>query len=164
LTEQRDRHAKRFSADREGTMIMDEGSTSGIGRRRLLGWGGAAAAGLAAAPLVGAGLGHAESAPADAGIPPATRPGGAYDRYVAKLAAEDKFSGVVLLSHRGRTVLSRSYGMADEEKGIRNHDGIAFNLYGGPFVSLAIVQLAQQGMVKLWDGGHLRDRFRHRDR
>ncbi|WP_433466456.1 hypothetical protein [Spirillospora sp. CA-128828] len=43
-------------------------------------------------------------------IPPDIRPGGAYDRYIAKLAAEDKFSGVVLLSHRGRTVLSRSYG------------------------------------------------------
>ncbi|WP_205719297.1 serine hydrolase domain-containing protein [Actinomadura geliboluensis] len=84
-------------------------------------------------------------------IPPDTRPGGAYDRYIAKLAAEDRFSGVVLLSHRGRTVLSRSYGMADEEKGIRNHEGVAFNQYGGPFVSLSIVQLAQRGKVKLWD-------------
>ncbi|MFF5263459.1 serine hydrolase domain-containing protein [Actinomadura viridis] len=94
-------------------------------------------------------LGHADTAPGQ--IPPDTRPGGAYDRYIAKLAAEDKFSGVVLLSHRGQTVLSRSYGMADKEKGIRNHEGAAFNLYGGPFVSLSIVQLAQQGKVKLWD-------------
>ncbi|MEV4671994.1 serine hydrolase domain-containing protein [Actinomadura sp. NPDC049382] len=84
-------------------------------------------------------------------IPPDTRPGGAYDRYIAKLAAEDRFSGVVLLSHRGRTVLSRSYGMADKEKGIRNHEGVAFNQYGGPFASLSIVQLAQRGKVKLWD-------------
>jgi hypothetical protein len=33
--------------------------------------------------------------------PPDTLPGGAYNPYVAKLAAEDKFSGVVLLSHLG---------------------------------------------------------------
>ena len=78
------------------------------------------------APLAGARPGHAASAPTDPEpsgddrIPPGTLPGGAYDRYVAELAAEGKFSGVVLLSHRGRTVLSRSYGMADKEKGIPN--------------------------------------------
>ncbi|MCW6003523.1 beta-lactamase family protein [Micromonospora sp. CPCC 205371] len=135
-------------------MYSDSGR--GVDRRRLLGWGGLAAAGVAAgAPLVGAEVGHAAPAPTDSSghdrIPPDARPGGAYDRYIAKLAAEDKFSGVVLLSYRGRTVLSRGYGMADKEKGIRNHEGVAFNLYGGPFVSLSIVQLAQQGKVKLWD-------------
>jgi CubicO group peptidase (beta-lactamase class C family) len=57
---------------------------------------------------------------------------------------------VVVLSHQGRTVLSRSYGMADKEKGIRNHEGIAFSLSsaGKPFEAVAILQLAQQG--KLW--------------
>jgi hypothetical protein len=147
---------------------MDSDSVRGIDRRRLLGLGGLAAAGAVAAPLVGARPGNAARAPANAGaepsghgrIPRDTRPGGAYDRYVAKLAAQDKFSGVVLLSHRGRTVLSRSYGMADKEKGIRNHEGVAFNLYGGPFVSLSIVQLAQQGEA-VGHGGHLPDRFRH---
>jgi CubicO group peptidase (beta-lactamase class C family) len=125
----------------------------GIPRRRLVGWG-ALTAGVAAvgAPLVGAGLGSAAAAPADP-IPPDTLPGGAYDRYVAALAAEDRFSGVVLLSHRGRTVLSRSYGMADKEKGIANHEGVAFNLGSAvkPFVSVAVLQLAQQGKVKLSD-------------
>lgn len=119
----------------------------GVDRRRVLGWGGLAAAGVAAGvPLV--------SAKADQErIPPDTRPGGAYDRYVAKLAAEGRFSGVVLLSHRGRTVLSRSYGMADQEKGIRNHQGIAFNLSsaGKPFGAVAVLQLVQQGKVKLYD-------------
>ena len=120
---------------------MDLDSVRGIARRRLLGWGGLAAVGVAAGPLVGAGLGHADPAPADADIPPATRPGGAYDRYVAELAAQDKFSGVVLLSYRGRTVLSRSYGMADKEKGIRNHENVAFNLSsaGGPFLPVAVL-------------------------
>jgi CubicO group peptidase (beta-lactamase class C family) len=78
---------------------------------------------------------------------------------VARLAAEGKFSGVVLLSYRGRTVLSRSYGMADKEKGIRNHEGIAFNLSSAsqPFLSVAVWQLVQQGRVALADpvGKHL---------
>lgn len=144
---------------------MDSDSVRGVDRRRLLGWGGLAAAGVVAgAPLVGAQPGHAAPVPTEPSgydrIPPDTRPGGAYDRYVAKLAAEGKFSGVVLLSHRGRTVLSRSYGMADKEKGIRNHEGVAFSLSsaGKPFGAVAILQLAQQGKLTLADtvGTHLR--------
>ena len=120
----------------------------------MLTWGGAAAAGV---PLVSAGIGHAGWLPAGSSgrvrIPPDTLPGGAYDRYVAKLAAAGRFSGVVLLSHRGRTVLSRSYGMADREKGIRNHEGTAFNLSsaGKPFYAVAILQLAQRGKLQLTD-------------
>nr|WSY49045.1 beta-lactamase family protein [Streptomyces sp. NBC_00886] len=147
---------------------MDSDSVRGINRRRLLRWSGLAAAGVVAAgaPLVGARPGHAVAAgqhrPAstDPDIPPDSRPGGAYDRYVAKLAAEGKFSGVVLLSHKSRTVLSRSYGMADKEKGIRNHEGIAFSLSsaGKPFGAVAILQLAQQGKLSLSDtvGTHLK--------
>ncbi|MFC6538391.1 serine hydrolase domain-containing protein [Nonomuraea salmonea] len=72
---------------------------------------------------------------------------------MAKLAAAGKFSGVVLLSHKGRTVLSRSYGMADKEKGIANSERIAFSLSsaGKPFQAVAILQLAQQGKLKLSD-------------
>ncbi|WP_433717833.1 serine hydrolase domain-containing protein [Actinoplanes sp. CA-051413] len=128
-------------------------NSGGIGRRRLLTSGGLAAAGVVAG-----------AKPARAGrdqIPPDTRPGGAFDRYVAKLAADGKFSGVVLLAHRGRTVLSRSYGMADKEKGIRNHEGIAFNLSSAsqPFLSVAVLQLLQQGRLTLSDpvGQHLKD-------
>jgi CubicO group peptidase (beta-lactamase class C family) len=138
----------------------------GVDRRRLVGWGGLAAAGVAAGPLVGGGTGHATPAPSGPAplrgdhIPPDTRPGGAYDRYVAKLAAEGGFSGVVLLAHRGRTVLSRSYGMADREKGIRNHEGVAFNLSSAsqPFLSVAVLQLVQRGRLTLSDpvGSHLK--------
>jgi CubicO group peptidase (beta-lactamase class C family) len=140
---------------------MDSDSVRGIGRRRLVKWGGLAAAGaVAAVPLASAGISHAGTTPtAPDQIPPDTLPGGAYDRYVAQLAAEGKFSGVVLLSHRGRTVLSRSYGMADKEKGIRNHEGVAFSLSsaGKPFGAVAILQLAQQGKLTLADtvGAHL---------
>lgn len=141
---------------------MDSDAARGVDRRQLLGWGGLAAAGVVAAgaPLVGAELAHADRKPSrDDRIPPDTRPGGAYDRYVAKLAARDKFSGVVLLSYRGRTVLSRSYGMADREKRIRNHEGVAVNLGSAvkPFVVVAVLQLAQRGLLRLEDpvGEHL---------
>ncbi|BCY08924.1 serine hydrolase [Actinoplanes sp. L3-i22] len=140
-------------------MIMVD-AARGIGRRRLFRWGGLATAGAVAAgvPLVGAGIGNADSVAPDL-IPPEARPGGAYDRYVAQLAAAGKFSGVVLLSHRGNKVLSRSYGMADRDRGIRNHEGIAFTLSsaGKPFNAIAILQLAQQGRLKLTDtvGQHL---------
>ncbi|WP_034487600.1 serine hydrolase domain-containing protein [Actinomadura oligospora] len=146
---------------------MDSESVRGVNRRRLLGLGGLAAGGVVAAgavPLLGSRSEHAaaagRTAPTGPDIPPDTRPGGAYDRYVAKLAAEGRFSGVVLLSHKGRTVLSRSYGMADKEKGIRNHEGIAFSLSsaGKPFHAVALLQLAQQGKLKLSDtvGTHLK--------
>ena len=144
---------------------MGSDSVGGIDRRRLIKWGGVAAAGVVAAgvPLVSAGIGHAASSSPDPSghdrIPADTRPGGAYDRYVAQLAAEGKFSGVVLLSHRGRTVLSRGYGMADKEKEVRNHEGTAFSLSsaGKPFHAVAILQLAQQGKLHLSDtvGKHL---------
>ena len=135
---------------------MDSDSARGIDRRRLLGLAAAGAV-AAGAPLASAQPGHADPAPND--IPPDCRPGGAYDKYVADLAAQNKFSGVVLLSHRGRTVLSRSYGMADKERGIPNHEGVAFNLSsaGKPFGGVAILQLVQQGKLNLWDtvGTHL---------
>ena len=137
---------------------MGSDSVRGIGRRRLIRWGGVAAAGAAiGVPLVNAGLARAGTTPAGASghdrIPPATLPGGAYDRYVAALAAQGKFSGVVLLSHQGHTVLSRSYGMADQEKGIPNQEGTAFSLSsaGKPFNAVAILQLAQRGKLLLTD-------------
>src|SRR5689334_3940433 len=134
----------------EGTTIMAAHTRRGVDRRRLFRWGGAAAAGVVAA---GVPLESAGAAPSGAG------PGGELDRYVARLAAEGRFSGVVLLSHRGRTVLSRSYGMADRERGVRNHQGTAFSLSsaGKPFHAVAVLQLAQQGRLLLTDtvGTHL---------
>jgi CubicO group peptidase (beta-lactamase class C family) len=134
-------------------------------RRTVLGALGAAPVAAGAvlsgiAPGTGTGTVLAGSEPSeDDRIPPGTRPGGAYDRYVAELAAQDRFSGVVLLAHRGRTVLSRSYGWADREGGIRNHEDVAFNLSsaGGPFLPVAVLQLLQQGRLTLSDtvGTHL---------
>jgi CubicO group peptidase (beta-lactamase class C family) len=130
-------------------------------RRSVLGALGAAPVAVGAA-LSGLAPGTAQAAGEPSGgdrIPRDTRPGGAYDRYVAELAEQDKFSGVVLLSHRGRTVLSRSYGMADRERSIRNHENVAFNLASAsqPFLPVAILQLVQQGELGLSDtvGTHL---------
>ncbi|MGW0660936.1 serine hydrolase domain-containing protein [Streptodolium elevatio] len=90
-------------------------------------------------------------APADR-IPEDLRPGGAYDRFVAQLAAQDQFSGTVLLSHRGRTVLSRAYGMADKERSVHNRPDTIFALASAskPFTALAILQLAQQGKIDFY--------------
>nr|ADU56125.1 hypothetical protein CA915-4 [uncultured organism CA915] len=144
---------------------MDSDSGPGIDRRRLIRWSGLAAAGMALAGTspARADSGRPDSAPADplasGKIPPDTLPGGAYDRHVARLAAEGRFSGVVLLSYQGRTVLSRSYGMADREKGVPNSETTAFSLSsaGKPFHAVAILQLAQQGRLQLTDpvGRHL---------
>lgn len=141
--------------------MSDTGSAPLWRRRTVLGALGAAPVAVGAV-LAGAGAGSAIDDPESSGhdrIPRDTRPGGAYDRYLEQLAAEDRFSGVVLLSHRGRTVLSRSFGMADRENGIRNHEGVAVNLSSGsqPFLSVAVLQLVQQGGLTLADtvGAHL---------
>src|SRR5690348_9926796 len=109
---------------------VDDAPPSTWRRRSLLGAVGAIGAAVAAPVPGAAGAAAAGTGPASAAagstsrtrVPPDTRPGGAYDRYLAQLAAAGTFSGVVLLSHRGRTVLSRSYGLADRERGIPHHE------------------------------------------
>jgi CubicO group peptidase (beta-lactamase class C family) len=137
--------------------MNDTGSPSLWRRRTVLGALGAAPV-VVGAVLAGAGsaTGAAVDDPQPSGhdqIPRDTRPGGAYDQYLEALAAEDRFSGVVMLSHRGRTVLSRSFGMADRESEIPNHEDVAVNLSSGsqPFLSVAVLQLVQQGRVTLSD-------------
>ncbi|GAA3847247.1 serine hydrolase domain-containing protein [Amycolatopsis tucumanensis] len=110
------------------------------------------ATGLLAAP-------PAAAAGSSTAVPAALRPGGAYDRYLAQRAAEDRFSGTVLVARGGRPVLVRSYGMADQEHGVPNRDDTIFNLASGakPFTGLAVVQLAEQGKLRFHDkiGDHL---------
>lgn len=89
------------------------------------------------------GTGPNERVPAD------LRPGGAYDRFVTQLAARDAFSGTVLLSHRGRPVLSRAFGMADKERSVPNRPDTVFALASAskPFTALAVLQLAERGRI-----------------
>lgn len=92
-------------------------------------------------------------------IPPALRPGGEVDRYLGGLAAADQLSGTVLVARDGDPVLSRSYGYADREKGLRNRADTIFCLGSVTklFTAVAVAQLAQRGALSLVDpiGRHL---------
>ncbi|TDC27983.1 class A beta-lactamase-related serine hydrolase [Streptomyces sp. 8K308] len=129
-------------------------STSRRSALGLLGGLPLAGAALAAAP------GAAHAAPSRAGAPPRElRPGGAYDRFVAERAAQDAFSGTVLLAHRGRPVFIRSHGMADKDREIPNQSDTVYWLASITkcFTALAIGQLAQRGRLAFHDtlGDHL---------
>lgn len=123
-------------------------------RRSVLGLLGAAP--LAAGAVLTAGTAAAaeeDRAPGD------LLPGGAFDRYLADLAAQDRFSGTVLLQRRGRTVLSRAYGMANKDLSIPNRPDTIFTLGSITklFTAVAVAQLVQQGRVGYNDkvGAHL---------
>ncbi|QDY80936.1 beta-lactamase family protein [Streptomyces qinzhouensis] len=108
------------------------------------------AAPLCALTAPGAALAATHDRRAPAGpVPEALLPGGAYDRYIAGLAEQDRFSGTVLLTHRGRPVLSRAYGTADKERSLPNRTDTVFALASAskPFTALAVLQLAQQGKI-----------------
>ncbi|WP_405147134.1 beta-lactamase family protein [Sphaerisporangium sp. NBC_01403] len=70
---------------------------------------------------------------------------------MADLAAHDQFSGTVLLVNGNRTVLSRSYGMADKQKEIRNGPDTIYGLGSitKMFTAVSIMQLVQRGKVEL---------------
>ncbi|TDC63860.1 serine hydrolase domain-containing protein [Streptomyces hainanensis] len=123
-----------------------------LSRRGLLGLFGAASLTAGAA--------------GDAGAAP-TRPGGGaasgvteeFARFVAAEAAADRFSGTVLLAHRGRPVLVRSHGMADRASSRPNTEDTVFCLASitKTFTALAVAQLAERGALSFTDtlGHHL---------
>ncbi|MDL4816700.1 serine hydrolase domain-containing protein [Actinomadura opuntiae] len=109
---------------------------------------------MGAVPLAAGGwLRTTGTASADGPAGRELRPGGEFDRFIAQQAAEDRFSGTVLLANRGRTVLSRSYGIADKERSIRNRPGTVFALgsISKVFVGVAVAQLAEAGKIA-YDG------------
>jgi CubicO group peptidase (beta-lactamase class C family) len=110
-------------------------------RRSMLGLGAPAAL-ETAHPDGAAGRTH--------GVPPDLRPGGTYDRFIAGQAAQDKFSGTVLLTWQGRTVLSRSFGMADRQRSISNGPDTRFALASVTklFTAVAIHQQVQRGTIE----------------
>lgn len=123
-------------------------------RRHLLGLLGAAPL-AATGVLAGSSTAHAANGAGPfetSSVPKGLRPGGEYDKLIAQMAAEDKFSGTVLLARRGKTVLARSYGMADKEQSLANEIDTIFALASAskPFTALAILQLAQQGKIDFY--------------
>ncbi|BCB88144.1 serine hydrolase domain-containing protein [Phytohabitans suffuscus] len=109
---------------------------------------------LGTVPLAAGGILPSRPAPAGAsgrrGVPQALR---AYDRYLAGQAEQDLFSGTMLVAHRGRTVLARSYGMADKQRGVPNRTDTIYNLASAakPFTGLAVVQLAERRGLRFYE-------------
>ena len=73
--------------------------------------------------------------------------------YVAKLAAEGQFSGVVLIAQAGEPLLLEAYGQANRADGIPNEVDTKFNLgsMDKMFTAVAILQLIEQGQLSLYD-------------
>ncbi|ADD41948.1 serine hydrolase domain-containing protein [Stackebrandtia nassauensis] len=132
-------------------MSNTSSSPAPLSRRAALGLVGGGA--LAASGLATVAMPSRATAAGNEKLPPDTLPGGAYDRFVRKLAEADKFSGTILLTYRGEKVLSRSYGLADREKSVPNRANTIFALASAskPFTGLAIVQLAEQGKLSFHD-------------
>jgi CubicO group peptidase (beta-lactamase class C family) len=95
-------------------------------RRAVLGFAGAT--GAIAFAGTEAGAAGANGRPTGGGIPAGLKPGGELDRFAADLAARDQFSGSFLVTHGGRTVLARSYGLANKELSIPNGPDTIFAL------------------------------------
>jgi CubicO group peptidase (beta-lactamase class C family) len=101
-------------------------------RRSVLGMLGASGAALATASF---GSGGASAAtPADIR---------AFDQFVKDQAAKDAFSGSLLLVHRGRPVLARSYGRANDAAPNGPDTLFAMASITKLFTAVAIAQLAQ---------------------
>ncbi|SHN29892.1 serine hydrolase domain-containing protein [Cryptosporangium aurantiacum] len=92
-------------------------------------------------------------------VPAGLRPGGELDKLIAGMADRDVFSGSVLITHEGRTVLSRSYGMADKARSVSIKRDTLFGLASVAklFTAVAVAQLAQRGTLNYNDtiGAHL---------
>jgi CubicO group peptidase (beta-lactamase class C family) len=75
------------------------------------------------------------------------------DQLAQKLAAEDRFSGVVLMAKGGKAFFQKAYGDADRDKKIANDVDSKFRLgsMNKMFTSVAIAQLVQQGKLKYTD-------------
>jgi len=71
------------------------------------------------------------------------------ETHVAKAAADDRFSGVVLVAKGDRVIFNKAYGLADKASNIPNKLDTKFNLgsMNKMFTSVAIAQLVQAGKL-----------------
>ena len=67
------------------------------------------------------------------------------------LAAEDRFSGVVLLAKDGQPLFKHAYGFADHAFGARNNVDTKFNMASMTkvFTAVAILQLVERGKISI---------------
>lgn len=75
------------------------------------------------------------------------------DAKLARMAAEDAFSGAILIAKDGRTIFRKAYGYADREAKTPNTTGTRFRLgsMNKMFTSVAVAQLVQAGRLKYTD-------------
>jgi len=75
------------------------------------------------------------------------------ERHAAALAAEDSFSGVVLVAKGDKVVVNRAYGLADQEWKVPNRTDTLFHMasVGKMFTAAAILKLAREGKLSLDD-------------
>jgi len=83
------------------------------------------------------------------------------EAYLAKLVAADLFSGSVVVTHDGKPIFSRAYGLASRAHGVPNRTDTKFNLgsMNKMFTAVAVAQLAEKGRLAFTDpvGKHLPD-------
>jgi len=98
---------------------------------------------------------NAVATPADFTIPRMTEPQliEAAKTRIDALVKQDQFSGAVLVTKSGKTVLSGAYGMADREKTIPNSLATKFRIgsMNKMFTATSVLQLVQAGKIKLGD-------------
>ena len=126
-------------------------STPRVSRRAALGLGLLSASAVAVGEALVMPKATAASMPSGSSVPlgpvpPSLRP---YDEFVKQQAARDQFSGTVLIAHRGRPVLARSYGMANKAHALPNRLDTIFSLasMGKIFTGIAVGQLAAKGKI-----------------
>ncbi|MDF1543843.1 MAG: serine hydrolase [bacterium] len=75
------------------------------------------------------------------------------EKYMADLAADDKFSGAAILAREGEPIFAGAFGLASKRWNIPNKLDTKFNLgsMNKMFTSVAIAQLVQQGELSFDD-------------
>lgn len=75
------------------------------------------------------------------------------DVLARRLTAKDKFSGVILIARGGKSILQRTYGLADREKHVRIRPDTRFYLGSANkmFTAVAVLQLVAAGRLSLDD-------------
>lgn len=75
------------------------------------------------------------------------------DKYLAKLATDEVFSGVALVAKNGKGVFEKAYGYADRSNKVPNTATTRFNLgsINKAFTKVAVAQLVAQGKLSYAD-------------
>ena len=75
------------------------------------------------------------------------------DSMLQQYEQEKNFSGVVMLSQKGKVLYSKSFGYANRETKVLNETATNFNIasLGKTFTAVMIMQLVQEGKLQLTD-------------